>query len=65
MLCAWQAIDLLAPLATSPLLQRVHARIRSTVPMLTGDRPPSPDIERIAAMVASGTVEASCDGEVK
>jgi histidine ammonia-lyase len=64
-LCACQALDLLAPLATSPLLQRVLAHVRSQVPTLTDDRSPSPDIERIAAMIARGTLDASCGGEVK
>jgi len=64
-LCACQALDLLAPLATSPLLQRVHAHVRSGVPMLRDDRPPSPDIERIASMIATGSLESSCAGEVK
>jgi histidine ammonia-lyase len=64
-LCACQALDLLAPLLTSPLLQRVHAHVRSMVPELGDDRPPSPDIERIAAMIASGTLESSCAGDVK
>ncbi len=48
-LCACQAIDLLAPLTTSPLLARVHANVREVVPALTTDRPPAPDIEAIAA----------------
>ena len=47
-LCACQAIDLLAPLTTSRPLQRVHARVRARVPRLAGDRPPAPDIEAIA-----------------
>ena len=64
-LCACQAIDLLAPLTTSPRLQRVHAQVRERVPPLSGDRPPSPDIERIAAMIEDGSLEASCAGEVK
>lgn len=64
-LCACQAIDLLAPLTTSPRLQAVHARVRSVVPPLAGDRPPSPDIERISAMIADGSLEASCAQEVK
>jgi histidine ammonia-lyase len=64
-LCACQAIDLLAPLATSRALQSVHARVRAVVPPLAGDRPPSPDIERIAAMIADGTLESSCGAEVK
>jgi histidine ammonia-lyase len=64
-LCACQALDLLAPLATSPRLQRVHALVRSAVKPLAGDRPPSPDIERIAAMIVDGSLESSCAREVK
>jgi histidine ammonia-lyase len=64
-LCACQAIDLLAPLTTSHVLQRVHARVRSIVPRLAGDRPPAPDIEAISKMIADGSLEASCDMEVK
>jgi histidine ammonia-lyase len=64
-LCACQALDLLAPLVTSPLLQRAHAHVRSVVPPLTGDRSSSHDIESIASMIARGTLDASCDGEVK
>jgi histidine ammonia-lyase len=64
-LCACQALDLLAPLKTSPRLQRVHAEVRSAVPPLAEDRPPAPDIERIAAMIADGALDSSCGGEVK
>jgi histidine ammonia-lyase len=64
-LCACQAIDLLAPLRTSPTLQRVHATVRSMVAPLAEDRPPSPDIEAIASLIASGTLERACAGEVK
>ena len=53
-LCAAQAIDLLAPLQTSPALQRVHARIRRDVAALGDDRPPAPDIETIASLITSG-----------
>lgn len=65
MLCACQAVDLLAPLTTSPRLQQVHARVRAVVPPLAGDRPPAPDIERIATMIVDGSLESSCGGEVK
>src|SRR5262249_35466320 len=41
-LCACQAIDLLAPLTTSPALAGVHALVRSRVPFLDEDRPPAP-----------------------
>jgi histidine ammonia-lyase len=62
MLCACQGIDLLAPLTTSPALQRVHARVRSVVPMLTDDRPPAPDIEAISKLITDGSLG---DTEVK
>jgi histidine ammonia-lyase len=65
LLCAAQAIDLLAPLETSAPLARVHARLRDAVPTLDADRPPAPDIEAIAALIASGAVERSCALEVK
>ena len=64
-LCACQAIDLLAPLKTSAPLDRVHARVRSIVPRLAGDRPPAPDIEAITQMIADGSLEAACELEVK
>jgi histidine ammonia-lyase len=64
-LCACQAIDLLAPLKTSASLDRVHARVRSIVPRLAGDRPPAPDIEAISRMIADGSLDAACDMEVK
>ena len=58
MLCACQAIDLLAPLTTSPALARVHARVRAIVPALTVDRPPAPDIEAIARLIAERIADA-------
>ncbi len=64
-LCACQALDLLAPLTTSPALKAVHARVRAVVPPLATDRPPSPDIERIAAMIVDGSLESACARDVK
>jgi len=64
-LFACQAVDLLSPLKTSAMLQRVHACVRERVPALDGDRPPAPDIERISRMIAEGSLEAVCAGEVK
>jgi histidine ammonia-lyase len=64
-LFACQAIDLLAPLRTSPLLQRVHRRVRDLVPTLTDDRPPAPDIEKISQLIVDGDLESSCGAEVK
>ena len=60
LLAAAQAIDLLAPLSTSPALARIHAAMRARVPMLTADRPPAPDIDAIAALVEGGALEHSC-----
>ena len=65
MLCACQAIDLLAPLASSPALQRVHQLVRSRVPMLDDDRAPSPDIVAITELIASNALEDACGGLVK
>jgi histidine ammonia-lyase len=62
---ACQAIDLLAPLATSPALAPVHARVRAGVPTLGDDRPPAPDIETIAEVIASGSFERASGIEVK
>jgi histidine ammonia-lyase len=56
-LCACQAIDLLAPLVSSAPLMRAHAAVRATVPVLVEDRSPSPDLDRIAAMIGSGGLE--------
>jgi histidine ammonia-lyase len=59
LLSAAQAIDLLAPLSTSPALDRVHARVRTRVPPLDTDRPPSPDIAALDEMIARGDVESA------
>ena len=64
-LCACQAIDLLAPLSTSAPLQSAHAFVRSIAPTLTDDRPPAPDIERIAAAILDGSLVRACSVEVK
>ncbi len=64
-LCACQAIDMLAPLRTSPPLASVHARVRSRVPMLADDRAPSPDIRAITELIASNALEDACAARVK
>jgi histidine ammonia-lyase len=65
MLCACQAIDLLAPLTTSPPLAAVHRLIRSRVATLDDDRSTSRDIVAIAEMIESSALERACDGRVK
>lgn len=60
LLAAAQALDLLAPLATSPALAQIHAALRAHVPMLITDRPPAPDIDAIATLVEDGSLERAC-----
>jgi histidine ammonia-lyase len=64
-LCACQAIDLLAPLVSSPPLSKVHALVRSRVPMLDDDRAPAPDILEITRLVATSALEEACGELVK
>jgi histidine ammonia-lyase len=65
LLCACQAIDLLAPLVTSPALGHVHQLVRSRVPTLDHDRSPSSDIVAITDLIASRALDDVCDGRVK
>jgi histidine ammonia-lyase len=60
LLCACQAIDLLKPLQTSPPLARVHEFLRTRVPALDDDRPPSNDIDVMTSMIESGELERAC-----
>jgi histidine ammonia-lyase len=60
LLAACQAIDLLAPLATSAPLGRVQQSIRGVVATLVEDRPPSPDIAAIVARMREGAIERAC-----
>jgi histidine ammonia-lyase len=64
-LAACQAIDLLAPLTTSPPLARVVSYVRTHVPTLDDDRPPAPDIIAISSMIESGEFENACGVRVK
>jgi histidine ammonia-lyase len=64
LLCAAQALDLLAPLTTSVPLTRVHDTIRARVAMLARDRPPSPDIAAIDYLIATGAIDHALDGVV-
>ena len=53
---AAQAIDFLAPLKTSPLLQRAHAAIRKVSPRIEKDRVFASDFARIAEVIRSGAL---------
>jgi len=53
LLCGAQAIDLLAPLTTSPALQKAHSGIRSRVSFMDRDRVLSDDIAAIAELMSA------------
>ena len=57
LLCAVQAIDLLAPLATSALLTEACRIVRTRVPTLEKDRSPAPDIAAIDELIANGAFD--------
>ena len=65
LLAACQALDLLAPLKTSPALAGVHQAIRAHVPTLGDDRPPAPDIDAIATLLRAGDLERACGSELR
>ena len=56
-LCACQAIDLLAPLESSRALMNAHRAVRKLVPTLVDDRSPAPDIDAITELISNGTLE--------
>lgn len=56
LMVAAQACDLRRPLRLGVGTTDLHARIRREIPTLTEDRPTGPDIERLAALIANGTL---------
>lgn len=54
LLCAAQAIEAHRPLRSGNGVERAHGVVRRVVAPLTSDRPPSPDIEAIAAQIRDG-----------
>src|SRR5690606_29454173 len=60
LLCAAQGLELLAPLAPGRGVGGLHRRIRNLEPRvapLADDRPPAPDLERLALAVARGELD--------
>jgi histidine ammonia-lyase len=55
---AAQALDLLAPLKTSQLLQAAHAAIRAVSPTVAHDRSLAGDFQKIADMIENGDIAA-------
>lgn len=58
-LCAAQGLDLLLPLRPGRGVAALHRAVRGEegVPGLGADRPPGPDLERLAALVARGGLD--------
>lgn len=61
LLAACQGIDFRRPLTSSPLLEQVHALVRSHVSYYDKDRFFAPDIAAIKHLVKSGTINSSID----
>lgn len=64
LLCAADALEFRRPLRTSPRLEQVHAAVRTLVPPRSGDRPPAPDLARLADALASGAFDVDLLPEV-
>ena len=58
-LAAARAVDLLAPLKSSPALERARARIREVSPAMEGDRPLYPDIAALEELIDAGGLALS------
>lgn len=54
LLAAAAAIDAQRPRTTTPMLEKLHARVREHVPPHTGDRRPDNDIATLATMIDGG-----------
>ena len=57
LLAAAQGIDFHRPLKSSPVLEKVHARLRQEVAFLSADRYLAPDLEAASRMVFSGAFD--------
>jgi len=61
LLCACQAVEFVGPDGLAPATAGVYALIREEVPPLSVDRPPSPDIAKVAALIKSGAIVRVAD----
>jgi histidine ammonia-lyase len=57
LLCAAEAIDLLAPLRSSESLMRVHDAVRAVVTARDTDRPPARDLDALARLIRTGALD--------
>ena len=56
LLVAAEGLEHQRPLRSSEAIERIHDRIRAVTAPLKADRPPSPDIEKIEALLASSAL---------
>jgi histidine ammonia-lyase len=56
LLCAAQMLEFRKPLKPGKGVQAAYERLRHLVPALADDRPPAPDIERLAQAVLAGEI---------
>jgi histidine ammonia-lyase len=64
LLCAAQGLEFLRPLRPGKGVERLHSRLRALQPpvaLLEADRPPAPDLERLARAVADGELDPWAD----
>jgi histidine ammonia-lyase len=61
LLAACQALDILAPLVSSPALEAARARARREVPARADDRMLAPEVETLAALVGSGELTSAAE----
>jgi histidine ammonia-lyase len=62
LLCGAQGLEFIKPLAPGRGVARLYQRVRGltpAVPPLASDRPPNPDLERLARAVADGELDPS------
>lgn len=58
---AAQALDIVAPLKTSPRAQKAHQAIRSVCPVMNKDRAMYQDFARVAELIQSGKIADALD----
>jgi histidine ammonia-lyase len=63
LICAAQGLEFRKPLQPGKGVASAHAAVRSIVPALTADRPPSPDIEALAVALQAGLLDAIAPDE--
>ena len=64
LLCAAQGLEFLRPLRPGKGVDRLHGRLRALQPpvaLLEADRPPAPDLERLARALADGDLDPGAD----